>query len=151
MVAAPVEAKGVRYAVIKSAYVRDPVYADPALRPASDIDILIAPELRLAAVDAKKTPGFNLVVNPEVASHEACLIWNGVDIDLHGDILRPGCTPVATIDIFLAYLCRHEGVWGLNDANAIFIILFHAVSSLPSGGCLARADIHLAHALLSWW
>ena len=67
--AAPIEAKGIRYAVIKSAYVRDPVYADPALRPASDIDILIAPELRLAAVDAKKTPGFKLVVNPEVASH----------------------------------------------------------------------------------
>jgi hypothetical protein len=151
-VAAPIEAKGIRYAVIKGAYVREPVYADPALRAASDIDIPIAPEPRLAAVDAKETPGFKLVVNPEVASHEACLIRNGLDIDLHGDILRPGCTRAAMIDILLAYLCRHGGVWGLNDANAVVCqASCHAASSLPSGGCLARADIHLAHALLSWW
>jgi hypothetical protein len=77
------EAQGIRYAVIKGAHVRELVYADPALRAASDIDLLVAPEQRLAAVDAIKEAGFTLFVNPDVVSHEVSLARGGVDVDLH--------------------------------------------------------------------
>ena len=119
------ERKGIRYAVIKGAHVRDIVYADPALRPASDIDILVAPEQRLVAVDAMRDAGFTLCVNPDVVSHETSLTRSGVDIDLHWDILRPGRTRVATVNGLLARRCRSADCWGLDDADVVFLMLVH--------------------------
>ena len=119
------ERKGIRYAVIKGAHVRDIVYADPALRPASDIDILVAPEQRLVAVDAMRDAGFTLCVNPDVVSHETSLTKGGVDIDLHWDILRPGRTRVATVNGLLARRCRSADCWGLDDADVVFLMLVH--------------------------
>ena len=119
------EAKGIRYAVIKGVHVREVVYADPALRPASDIDLLVAPEQRLAAVDAMKEAGFTLFVNPDIVSHEASLTRGGVDIDLHWDILRPGRTRIDTVNILLARRRRSADIWGLDDADAVFLMLVH--------------------------
>jgi len=119
------EAKGIRYAVIKGTHVRELVYADPTLRPASDIDILVAPEQRLAAVDALKEAGFTLFVNPDVLSHEASLTRGGVDIDLHWDILRPGRTRIDTVPILLARRRRSADIWGLDDADVVFLMLVH--------------------------
>ena len=119
------EAKGIRYAVIKGTHVRELVYADPALRPASDIDILVAPEQRLAAVDALKEAGFTLFVNPDVLSHEASLTRGGVDIDLHWDILRPGRTRIDTVPILLARRRRSADICGLDDADVVFLMLVH--------------------------
>jgi hypothetical protein len=119
------EAKGIRYAVIKGAHVRELVYVDPALRPASDIDLLIAPEQLLAAVDALKGAGFTLFVNPDIVSHEASLARGGVDIDLHWDILRPGRTRIDTVNILLARRRRSAEIWGLDDADAVFLMLVH--------------------------
>ena len=117
------EAKGIRYAVIKGTHVRELVYTDPALRPASDIDLLVVPEQRLAAVDALKEAGFMLFVNPDNVSHEAVLAGGGVDVDLHWDILRPGRTRIDTVPILLARRCRSADTWGLDDADVVFLML----------------------------
>lgn len=119
------EAQGLRYSVIKGAHVRELVYADPALRPASDIDLLVAPEQRLAAVDVLQGAGFTLFVNPDIVSHEASLTRGGVDIDLHWDILRPGRTRVDTVNILLARRRRCADIWGLDDAGVVFLMLVH--------------------------
>lgn len=84
------EARGIRYAIIKGTHVRELVYADPALRPASDIDLLVAPAQRVAAVDAMKEAGFKLFVNPEVISHEATLTKGGSISTCIGTSCVPG-------------------------------------------------------------
>jgi hypothetical protein len=119
------EAQGIRYAVIKGTHVRELVYADPALRPASDIDILVAPEQRFAAVDALTDAGFTLVVNPDVISHETSLSRGSVDIDLHWDIMRPGRTRIGIVGMLLTRRRRSVGIWGLDDADVVFLLLVH--------------------------
>ena len=119
------EAKGIRYAVIKGTHVRELVYTEPALRPASDIDLLVAPEQRIAAVHALKEAGFTLFINPDIISHEASLTRGGVDIDLHWDILRPGRTRIDTVPILLARRRRSADIWGLDDPDVVFLMLVH--------------------------
>lgn len=119
------EAKEICYAVFKGGYVREVVYSDPTLRPASDIDILVAPEQRLATINAMKEAGFLLTVDPANVSHEANLCKDGICIDLHWDILRPGRTRVPTVGELLAHRCRHGDIWGLDDVGVVFLMLVH--------------------------
>lgn len=119
------ESQGICYAVIKGAHVRELAYADPALRPSSDIDILVAPEQRLVAVDAMKATGFTLVVNSDTVSHETSLTRGGVDIDLHWNIMRPGRTRINTVSMLLARRQRSAEIWGLDDNHVVFLMLVH--------------------------
>ena len=55
--------KQISYAVIKGAHVRELVYADPASRPAGDIDVLVPPDQRELAVLSVIDAGFILHAN----------------------------------------------------------------------------------------
>lgn len=119
------EANNIVYAVMKGAHVREQVYADPALRSAGDIDILVSLAQREAAVRALLQAGFTLNANPENISHEATLIRGGVAIDLHWDILRPGRTRIGVADQLLNRRQRADGYWGLSDTDTVFLMLVH--------------------------
>lgn len=119
------ESRGIVYAVIKGAHVRELVYPDPALRPAGDIDILVPAGARRAAFDALAAIDFSLQPNTENMSHEATFSNGIVDIDLHWDILRPGRTRIPVVEPMLARRQQCGGVWGLENSDATFLMLVH--------------------------
>jgi predicted nucleotidyltransferase len=57
------ETQGISYVVIKGAHIREYVYPDPALRPASDIDILIAPADRRRVARTLLDAGYRVYVS----------------------------------------------------------------------------------------
>jgi hypothetical protein len=88
------DSAGIRWVAIKGSHVRELVYPDPALRPASDIDILIAPADRRRAAQALLDAGYSVHAEPANISHEATFSRGAVDIDLHWHMLRPGRTRI---------------------------------------------------------
>lgn len=113
------------YAVIKGAHARERVYAEPALRPAADIDILISRDQREAAASALIGAGFSLHATADNISHQATFTKGPVDIDLHWDILRPGRTRIEVTGLLLARRQRFEGYWALDDTDTVFLMLVH--------------------------
>ncbi|TVQ85974.1 MAG: hypothetical protein EA400_14120 [Chromatiaceae bacterium] len=65
------DAEGIASVAIKGAHVRECVYPDPVLRPASDVDILIAPADRRRAARALMDAGYSAYPAPANVSHEA--------------------------------------------------------------------------------
>jgi hypothetical protein len=119
------EAEGIRYVAMKGAHVRECVYPDPALRPASDIDMLIAPADRRHAARILLDAGYTVHPEPANISHEATFTHGAVDIDLHWHILRPGRTRIELTTELLARRQRVNGLWGLSDDDTVFLMLTH--------------------------
>jgi hypothetical protein len=119
------ESKGIAYALIKGAHVREVVYDDPALRSAGDIDVLVSPAQRKIAVHALIDAGYTLHANPENISHEATLTRGDVAIDLHWDVLRPGRTRIPMAEELLSRRQRQRTHWGLSDTDTVFLMLTH--------------------------
>jgi hypothetical protein len=141
------EAEGIAYVAIKGAHVRECVYSDPALRPASDIDILISPSDRRRAARALLDAGYS--VHPALAnvSHEATFSHHPVDIDLHWSILRPGRTRVDMTESLIERRQRTQRIWGLSDSDTLFLMLTHPAFAKyvcsPNMGLVRVADFLL--------
>ena len=118
-------AQDIAYVVIKGVHVRECVYPDPALRPASDMDILVAPQDRRRAAQVLMDNGYAAQVLPNNVSFEASFRQGPVDIDLHWAMLREGRTRVDLTAGFLARRQQTHGVWGLSDSDAVFMMLTH--------------------------
>jgi hypothetical protein len=119
------EKAGIPYAIMKGAHVRECVYPDPALRPASDVDLLIAPADRQRAARVLLDAGYAVHPEPANISHEATFSHGAVDIDLHWHILRPGRTRIEITAELLARRQRTNGLWGLSDDDTLFLMLTH--------------------------
>ena len=119
------KAASVRYAAFKGVHVRELVYDDSALRPASDIDILIARNQRDLAAQTLMRQGFKLHPDVEIVSHEASFYGQNVSIDLHWHILRPGRTRTDITDSFLARRRWEDFFWALDHTDALFTLLVH--------------------------
>lgn len=119
------EEKGIAYLVVKGAHVRECVYPDAALRSACDIDILIAPQDRLRTARLLFDLGYTYRANADTISHEALFIRAPVHIDLHWHLMRPGRTRVVMTEGVLARRQRVNGIWGLCDNDAFFLMLVH--------------------------
>jgi hypothetical protein len=141
------DAQGISYAVMKGAHIRELVYTDPALRPATDIDILISPDQREAATRSLTGAGFELLANAENISHEATFTRNSLAIDLHWDILRPGRTRVNLAEVMVRQRQRAGGFWGLSDIDTVFLMLVHSAFAKhvcsPSMGLIRVVDLLL--------
>ena len=117
--------QAIAYVVMKGAHVRECVYPDPALRPASDMDILIAPQDRRRAAQVLLDHGYPAHLLPNNVSFEATFSRGLVHIDLHWSMLRAGRTRVDMTPGFLARRQQTRGVWGLGDSDAVFMMLTH--------------------------
>ncbi len=117
--------ENITYAAIKGTDVRERIYADPALRPACDIDILIRPDQREVAAQVLVEARFELHADLDNISHQATFTRAPVDIDLHWDILRPGRTRLPIVQLLLARRHRVDDFWGLDDSDAVFLMLVH--------------------------
>lgn len=119
------ESQGIAYAATKGSHIREMVYADPSLRPACDIDILVSAGQRVAAAEALVGAGFQYHPEPDTVSHEASFAKGKVHIDLHWNIFRPGRTRFDMTDSLIARRSRIDGFWGLGDTDAAFLMLTH--------------------------
>ena len=139
--------ESIPYAVFKGAHIRELIYSIPAVRPACDIDILIAEGDRGAAIKALVSAGYSFQPLAENISHEATLTDGHVSIDLHWHIMRPGRMRKDMTDEFLAAREEFSGYWGLSDEATLFIMLVHPVFTkyLNSPNSSLMRVVDLAH------
>lgn len=150
------EAAGIHYAAFKGVQVRELIYADPSLRPADDIDILIAPRQRDLAAHILLQNGFQAYIDSENVSHEAYFLGHQVGVDLHWDLMRPGRTRIPLATTLLRRRCREAFFWGLNASDTLFILLVHPAFtkyvSSPNARLCRLADLHtwLSNRAVDW-
>ena len=138
-------AAAIPHAVFKGVHIRGLIYDNPAVRHACDIDILVARENRVRAIQALLAAGFSF--HPEAAniSHEGHLATVNAALDLHWDILRPGRTRVDLTDVLLAEKEQFPDHWGLSSEATLFIMLVHPVftkySTTPQASLIRMIDL----------
>jgi hypothetical protein len=123
------EAAGIHYAVMKGALVRERLHADPSVRAAGDIDVLVSPADRREAARLLVGAGFRMHLDLLNVSHEITLQTPAADIDLHWNILRPGRTRSELTAELLSRRARVDGFWGLSDSDSTFLMLVHPAFS----------------------
>ncbi len=121
------DAADVPHVVFKGTHVREQIYADPSLRPAQDIDLLVSKTQQVNATRALVNAGFNLFPKAKDISHEVTLYDGKSMIDLHWDILRPGRTRTDMTDALLETRKDFSTHWGLNNETTLFLMLVHPV------------------------
>ncbi|MFC1579114.1 nucleotidyltransferase family protein [Pseudomonadota bacterium] len=127
MVRQILDESGVVHVVIKGAHTREVYYQTPALRPATDIDVLVRPADKLRAIKAFQARGFEFYGAVENIAQDCSLIKGKTDIDLHWDILRPGRTRLPMVDLLLKDRIDYGSHWGMNHPSTLFLMLVHPV------------------------
>lgn len=139
---AALEAAGIASFVFKGAMTRAAFYPDPGLRPATDIDLLVAPQARPRAIAALRDAGF--APQGEASAHEATFARDGVDLDLHWDVLRPGRLRGAVAEAMLERRRRLAGLWAPAREDVAFLALVHPAFAKhvnsPHAGLIAIVD-----------
>ncbi|MFV0278425.1 MAG: nucleotidyltransferase family protein [Parahaliea sp.] len=145
---------GITHAVFKGAQLRESCYAKPALRPATDIDVLVSPADRVSAISAFLDQGFTLYAPPKNISHEVCLYKGSTYIDLHWDILRPGRTRIAVAGSILEQRRDCGVLWAPSEAATLFLALVHPVFTkhvtTPQASLIRQVDLALLLQQQQW-
>jgi Uncharacterised nucleotidyltransferase len=139
------ESERIPYVVFKGAHIREIVYADPAYRPAADIDLLISPREKGRAVQALCATGYVLGHDPTIISHEVSLSKGNVHLDLHWHIMRPGRTRIDLTEQILETRQRRNFFWAPDNEMALLVMLVHPVftkySTAPQSSIVRLADL----------
>ncbi len=121
------EKHSIPHAVYKGAQTRELVYDTPAARPSVDIDILISDRHKENVIKLLTDRGFTLQTKLKNLTHEASLLKNLSQVDLHWHILRPGRIPKNLTEEFLGNREKYNNCWTLNSEDNFFILLVHPV------------------------
>lgn len=129
---------GIVHAVFKGASLRGYLYPEPGLRPVDDLDILVDPRDRDAAVTALTQAGFRLKTLDCNLSHEADLIRGPVCVDLHWGLFRPGRSRMDLAPLLLRRRRLFRGIWGLDPSAALLVMLVHSAFAKHVSGPRSR-------------
>lgn len=121
------DAQGVQHLVFKGGHIRERLYEEPALRPATDLDVLVPLPQRRKALEVFRAAGYGVASGPQNISHEICLDDSRVVVDLHWDLLRPGRTRQPLAQDFLDGRQDYGSHWGPRAAATLFLMLVHPV------------------------
>ena len=121
------DAAGIVHTVYKGVANRELLFKEPTLRPAADIDLLVASADRDRTIRLLMEDGFSLHVNPANVSHEVTLQRGAATVDLHWDILRPGRTRQVMTPLLLAARQDTKHWWRSDGASALYVALVHPV------------------------
>jgi len=139
------QSANIPYAVFKGANIREQIYNNPAVRPSDDIDILVSKADKTKAIQSLVKADFAFHPDPENISHETTLTKNGVKIDLHWDILRPGRTRIDLTEELLANRKEYVNYWGFSNEAELFIMLVHPVftkyATAPQASIIRLIDL----------
>jgi hypothetical protein len=141
---------GLNHVWIKGAALREQLYAEPFRRPADDIDLLIAPGDRDAAIDALTRAGFRHTPKPANLTHETNLHLGGACLDLHWALMRPARLRTDPVAAFLADRQPIANGWAPPDALHPVLLLTHPVftkyATTPQARLIRAVDlVHLLH------
>jgi hypothetical protein len=117
---------GIPHVFFKGAASRYRLYEKPHLRPAADIDILVAREHTTEAARALISAGMHPSVSDTNATHERILRLNKVEVDLHWHLLRPGrIRDGIEKDILEGKVLASNGLPVPDPLSSLFIQLVH--------------------------
>ncbi len=137
---------GIDYLVFKGANLRDTIYDDPTHRPVCDIDILVREESKFDAIKALQQAGFSSHHLAENISHETSMLRQGVWLDLHWHLLRPGRTRIDLNDYLFSQRRAFGKLQGLSNEASLLVMLIHpAISKYVNGTASSLrhlVDIH---------
>ena len=122
---AVLDGAGIEYTVIKGAANRELLYDNPAIRACYDLDLLVRPDNRVAAVSALTGIGFIASPKAHNIGHELVLTKDSVDVDLHWGLLREGRLRTDPTAAMLDRRQRPGDMWTLNGEDAFFLLLVH--------------------------
>ncbi len=117
------EAAGVRWLVFKGRHIANALYEDASVRASVDIDVLVDPEEREAALRALATVGFE--PRRQASTHQVSLLGHNAWIDLHWQLLRPGRARKDSGRWLLDERVRRDVLWVPSDAGALVVLLVH--------------------------
>lgn len=123
------------HAILKGTALRETLYANPYMRPADDVDVLVHPEHRDAAIRALLNQG---VVrggrDRRTVSHEICLKEGHTMVDLHWHLFRPGRSRIDLAPLLLT-TARPLGPFSVlsNDANLLIMLVHAAFTNYVNG------------------
>jgi hypothetical protein len=141
------EAQNIPYFIFKGANLRYTLYQNQTLRSSCDIDVFVPQTQKLQAAKSLVNEGFELLVKPENVSHEVSLTREGVGIDLHWYLLRPGRTRIDLGDFLFANREKFsDGFWGLNHKASLLVMLVHPAFAKhlasPDSMLIHMVDLH---------
>jgi Uncharacterised nucleotidyltransferase len=138
-------AANIAHVITKGCHSRELYYDTPALRPAVDIDILVAPEDKINPIKAFQKQGYTFHGVAQNISHECSLIKGKTSVDLHWDILRPGRTRKPVVADLLATRRNFNSHWGMSHGANLFMMLVHPVftkySTTPHASLVRLVDL----------
>lgn len=150
------DAEDIAHVTYKGAAFREQYYAEPALRPAVDIDVLVNEKNRERAISAFHKAGYSFYGSAKDIDHEASLTRGKCSIDLHWDILRPGRTRQAMAQSLVATRRDSESHWAMSAEASLFLMLVHPVfvryTTTPQASLIRVVDLTklLAKKSLVW-
>jgi hypothetical protein len=115
-------------ALIKGAAYLGYLYADPAERPMSDVDLLVPPARHAEAERVLRRLGFWRVGSPRQQSrlhHAVGYKRKGASIDLHRSIIQPWRSRVDTGALWQRVVPAAAGLWRLDPVDEAVIHLGH--------------------------
>lgn len=115
-------------ALIKGAAYLDYLYADPAERPMSDVDLLVPPARHAEAERVLRRLGFWRVGSPRQQSrlhHAVGYKRKGASIDLHRSIIQPWRSRVDTDALWQRVVPAGAGLYRLDPVDEAVIHLGH--------------------------
>lgn len=115
------------HVVFKGAHLRELLYPEPSTRTAVDIDVLVGNEHKLEATKVFVDNGYRVYVDASNISHEVSLAKNGITIDLHWDLMRPGRLRAPLAKSILANRIQQNSSWVPANEYALLIALVHPV------------------------
>lgn len=116
---------GIRNAVFKGVALRERLYADPALRTADDIDILVSPQDLARALKVLVAEGLRSRLDRRNLSHEMAFGDGLVTIDLHWSLLRPGRSRSDLTPVLLETAHSRGSLSALSDDASLLVMLVH--------------------------
>jgi hypothetical protein len=121
-------AERIPVALIKGAAYAGRIYADPAERPMSDVDLLVPPALHARAERALRRLGFWRVGSPRQQSrlhHAVGYKRKGASIDLHRSIVQPWRSRIDVDALWRRAVPGDDGLWRLDPVDEVVIHLGH--------------------------
>jgi hypothetical protein len=139
------EENSIQFAFFKGVHTRELIYKHPTARYSYDIDLLIHESDKNAVIETLLAQGYILSTNPKNLSHEASLLKDHIDLDLHWHVMRPGRIPKYLTNEFLNKRIRQNGYWSLTNEDNLFILLTHSVFtkylSIPRASLILLLDL----------
>jgi hypothetical protein len=138
------EELGGEYVVFKGALLRRILYAEPYLRPSADLDLLVTPDRVKSAALLFAERGYSVLLEARSDTHELLLARQGVYVDLHWCLLRPGRMRQDITRELVEGRVRQSGLWGPNETLQTVVMLVHpAITDHVTGRLASAVDLDL--------